>query len=295
MPELWTFGTMKSYPRNSADRGRLLCSVLCLAGLALYLVCLFRHTCMGGHLCREHGPYTIWPYANDAVWLMLLPAVAVMCWWSNICGRHILSLALLFLLATNVELITGILPWLGFYPVAIWISLLAVVGITLGGLFVGGRAGKSAALQGDSGRTKHVMLVGVGVAVCVMCFALGYLSTERQRELAEQRHCRARVAILLSAYKTVASTNWLRARTELGDELLSATRDYQEQFGIEKGTNRIARMFSEAVAIADAVEREAKNATITNAPTVVAPAVVGGQVIDPATGLPTDHVEKENE
>ena len=245
---------------------------------------------MAGHLCPEHGPYTIWPYANDAVWLMLLPAVAVMCWWSNIYGRRILSLALLLLLATNAELITGILPWLAFHPVAIWISLLAAVGITLGGLFIGGRAGRTAASESDSGRTKRVMLVGAGVVVCVVCFALGYLSTERQRELDEQKHRRARVAILLNAYKTIATTNWMRARTELGNELLSATRDYQDRFGIEHGTNRIALMFSEAVAVADAVEREAKNATLTNAPTAV-----GEQLLVPVTGLPTNRAARERE
>jgi hypothetical protein len=65
---------------------------------------------MGGHLCVEHGPYTIWPYANDAVWVMLLPAVAVMCWWSNMYGKHIFSLALVFLVVTNLNIMTGILP-----------------------------------------------------------------------------------------------------------------------------------------------------------------------------------------
>jgi hypothetical protein len=245
---------------------------------------------MAGHLCPEHGPYTIWPYANDAMWLMLLPAVAVMCWWSNIYGRQILSLALLFVLATNVELMTGILPRLTFHPGAIWISLLAVVGIALGGLFVGRRTGSLTPSESDSARTKRVMLVGVGVVACVMCFALGYLSTGRQREMAEQTRRRARVAILLNAYKTLATTNWMRARTELGNELLSATRDYQDRFGIEPGTNRIALMFSEAVAIADAVEREAKSATLTNAPMTV-----GEQVLDSVTGVATNHAARQRE
>jgi hypothetical protein len=217
---------------------------------------------------------------------MLLPAVAVMCWWSNIYGRQILSLALLILLATNIELITGILPWLPFHPLAIRISLLAVVGIALGGLFVGGRAAKSAVSQSDSGRTKRVMLVGVGVAVCVMCFALGYLSTERQRELDEQKYCRVRVAIRLDAYKTVASTNWASARTKCGGDLLYETRNYQKRFGLTQGTNRIARMLSEAAATADAIEREAKNATLTNAPATAD---------DPPRGSPTNPAAKQKE
>lgn len=281
---------MKLDFRSSADRIRLLCSVLCLAGLPLYLICLFRHTCMGGHLCREHGPYTFWPYASDAVWLMLLPAVAVMCWRSNIYGRQILSLALLILLATNVELVTGILPWLTLHPYALWASLLLAVGIALGGLFVGGRAGRLTASESESSRTKSAMQWGVIVVVCVMCFALGYLSTERQRELAEQRHLRARVAILLDAYKTVSATNWMRARAELGNRLLSVMRGYQERFEIEQGTNRIAQMFSEAVAIADAVEREAKNTVPTHEPTAI-----GKQILDPVTGLPTDDARRLKE
>ena len=241
---------------------------------------------MAGHLCHEHGPYTIWPYANDAVWLMLLPAVAVMCWWSNIYGKRILSLALLLLLATNVELITGILPWLAFPPSAIWISLLAVVGITLGGLFIGGPAGRSAVSASDSGRTKRVMLVGAAVVVCVMSFALGYLSTERQRELDEQRCCRVRVAIRLDAYKTAASTDWVSARKKFGNALLYETRNYRERFGIAQGTNRIARMLSDAMAIADAIEHEAKNAMLTNAPTTVD---------DPVRGLLTNPAIKPGE
>jgi hypothetical protein len=213
-----------------------------------------------------------------------------MCWWSNIYGRQILCLALLFLLATNVQLITGILPWLNFHPVAVNISLLSAVGIALCGLFIGGRAGRSAASESDNGRTKRVMSVGIGVAVCVTCFALGYLSTERQRELDEQRHCRVRVAIRLDAYKTVATTNWINARTKLGHDLLYETRNYQERFGIEQGTNRVARMLSEAAAIADAIEREAKNTMLTNAPSAV-----GEQILNPVTGLPTDHAVREKE
>ena len=254
----------------------------------LYLVCLFRHTCMAGHL--QHGPYTIWPYVNDAVWLVLLPAVAVMCWWSNIYGRQILSIGLLYLLASNVQITAGILPWLTFHPGAMWIGALVVFAISIGGLFIGRRAARPGASENDNGRTRRVILVGGSVAVCVICFALGYFSTGRQREQDERRHCRARVAILLSAYKAVASTNWILARTELGDELLSATRDYQERFGIEQGTNRIARMFSEAVAIADAVERENRESALTNTPMTS-----GEHSFDPVTGLPTDRAETERE
>ena len=70
---------------------------------------------MAGHLCADHGPYSVWPYINDVIWIVLILSAAIMCWWSNLYGKLALSLSLLFLLAINVEIATGVFPWFGFY------------------------------------------------------------------------------------------------------------------------------------------------------------------------------------
>lgn len=244
--------------RSSSDRIRLLCSVLCLPGLTLYLGCLLRHTCMGGHLCPAHGPYAIWPYMVDAIWMAFLPAVAVMCWWSNMCGRRILSVVLFYLLAANVEMITGLLPWMPFHPLAVLAGASVALVIAVGGLFAGSPALVSPSPQGESRRTKGVLLTGVAVVACVMCFAMGLHLTGKQAEQAGRRLRLGQMAVLLNAYNAVASTNGQRARVELGNEILWASQNYQRLFGMEQGSDRMERILPEIQAIADAVEREAR-------------------------------------
>ena len=53
-------------------------------------------------------------------------------------GKQVLSLALVFLVATNVEIIPGILPWLGFHPAPVRSALLVSVILPLTGIFLSG-------------------------------------------------------------------------------------------------------------------------------------------------------------
>jgi hypothetical protein len=76
----------------------------------------------------------------------------------------------------------------------------------------------------------------------------------------------------------VEATNWSRAHSEIGSSLLNVTRYYEEQYGKEGGSNRFAKLFTEARTIADALEhqRASVESTSTNS--------LGD--IDPVTGLP---------
>jgi hypothetical protein len=239
---------------------------------------------MDGHLA--HGPYTIWPYVNDALWILILPAVAVMCWESNMYGKRILSLALLFLVATNVEIITGMFPvlrfpWFKWHPQALVVALLASTIIPFVGLFTGRQAVRSCAYEYE-GRTKRVILVGVAVITCTTCFTFGFLAEKQQKQLALQKERRARISVLLDAYKMVEATSWSRAHSELGSTLLNATRYYEQRYGTDGGSGRFAKLFSEARAIADTIERQTP-------PVNLAPTNNHDQIqIDPITGLPLD-------
>jgi len=201
-------------------------------------------------------------------------------------GKQILSLALLFLVATNVEIITGILPWIQFHVGLIQLSIVAAIILSVTGLVAGRRTGGGSSPEVNGGRTKRTLLVGMAVMICVFSFALGMLSETQQQQLQLKKERQGRLAILLHTYHLVDATNWSRARSDVGSDLVDVTRDYENQFGVERGTNRFARLFAEARDVTATLDHRASQAVPPRLPSTNVPATNNQFELDPVTGCP---------
>jgi len=162
---------MKPIVDTKARTRRIFAAATAIVGLTTLCVCLFRHTCMCGHL--THGPYSMLPFLNDAVWLFLLPMAAVASLRSDMYGKTLLAIALSYLVASNVQIITGRWAWHQWRGDLIHLSLLASLLIAAVGIFGGRQSANARRMLGS-----FVQVVSAGLCrIATWPPLIGFLAT----------------------------------------------------------------------------------------------------------------------
>jgi hypothetical protein len=108
---------------------------LSILGLSALWICMYRHTCMCGHL--KHGQNIILAGLVDGIWIICLPAAAITIARSTMYGRLLIAVCLVFLTISNALYITGRISWHAPHQYAVGVAIIISISGTLLGLIIG--------------------------------------------------------------------------------------------------------------------------------------------------------------
>jgi hypothetical protein len=93
---------------------------------------------------------------------------------------------------------------------------------------------------------KYLVLIVSAIVACVVTYLAGYHAGAK---VPEEGGRQASLILGVSLYQTM-ETNQAMAQRILGTRIANVARDYEQRFGIPKGTNAFAQLFVQAKAIA---------------------------------------------
>jgi hypothetical protein len=93
---------------------------------------------------------------------------------------------------------------------------------------------------------RYLILIVAVILACVATYLAGYRAGAK---LPEEGDRQASLILGVSLYQTM-ETNQAMAQRILGTRIANVARDYEQRFGIPRGTNQFAQLFMQAKAIA---------------------------------------------
>ena len=102
-------------------------------------------------------------------------------------------------------------------------------------------------------RIGYLIVAVLAIIAYCFCYRIGYRAGTKESLLREERE--GNLLLALRTYQAMERTNWTKAQSAVGMQVLALTRDYEQRFGAPTGTNRFVQHFADAQAAAKRIEQ----------------------------------------